>query len=286
MKELKSLRAFQKIEKDKKKLSEIKRHKLSRKISCFAALIIFTAVIGGTGGIILDRFGLPYLLVRFPELNKYGFLKSANEQTIIIEKTVETKISGEQAEIAAIKKVSPSLVSVVFLNEAIKDNKNIDFSNSNANKKIGFIFTSDGLVIAKTDRQRQKNELIKIKFRDGKILGAQWVGFDKSSGIAVLKVEDNNLPMVTFANFDNLELGEKLIAVSDNMIMDTSVSQITSGYFSANPKRIIITKNLSQIFYGVPLINIKGEIVGISEKENLVIPINELREFVDGVLEK
>ncbi len=286
MKELKSLRAFQKIEKDKKKLSEIKRHKLSRKISCFAALIIFTAVIGGTGGIILDRFGLPYLLVRFPELNKYGFLKSANEQTIIIEKTVETKISGEQAEIAAIKKVSPSLVSVVFLNEAIKDNKNIDFSNSNANKKIGFIFTSDGLVIAKTDRQRQKNELIKIKFRDGKILGAQSVGFDKSSGIAVLKVEDNNLPMVTFANFDNLELGEKLIAVSDNMIMDTSVSQITSGYFSANPKRIIITKNLSQIFYGVPLINIKGEIVGISEKENLVIPINELREFVDGVLEK
>ena len=146
------------------------------------------------------------------------------------------------------------------------------------------------------DRPTKKNEIVKIKFLDGKILDARWIGFDKSSGVAVLKTEYNNLSVVTFADSDNLELGEELIAVSGEMIMDASVSQIANDYSfavnlkeennSAAQKRILLTKNLSQIFYGTPLINIKGEIVGISEKENLAIPINGIRDFVDEMLKK
>ena len=233
------------------------------------------------------------MLVQFPELSRYEFLKSVNERTIIIEKTIETKISSDRAEIEAIKKVAPSLVTVAFFNKEIKDDENIDFQNGNAN--VGLIFTSDGLIVAKTDRLPQKNETIIIKLREGKILGARWIGFNKSNGVAVLKAEDNNLPMVTCANSNNLELGEKLIAVNGEMIMDASVSQIANDYYPAANleeesiaarKRIIITKNLPQNFYGAPLINIKGEIIGVSEKENLVIPVSEIRNFVDGVLER
>jgi len=293
MKKLKSLRALQEIKRDKKKEpSPNKHHNLSRKIFRFIVVVVFTLIVGGMGGIILDRFGLPYLLVRFPELNKYEFIKSANERTIIIEKTVETKISSDQAEIRAIKKVIPSLATIVFLNEKNENDKNIDFSDS----KTGFIFTNDGLIVVKTDRPPAENEIIKVKFHNGKILEAQWVSFNKSNGIAILKVKDNDLPAVTFGDFNDLELGEKLIAVRDEAIMDVSVSQIISNYSPAagseeksgavSQKRIVITKNLSQNFYGTPLIDIKGEITGISEGKNLVIPISEIRDFVNKILEK
>ena len=288
MKKLKSLRAFQKIKREENKILPLaeRRGKLPRKIFCFIVLLTFTLTVGGTGGVILDRFGLPYLLVQFPELNKYEFLKSAGERTIIIEKTVETKISSDQAEIEAIKKIAPSLATAAFFYEKAENDKGIDFKNSSVDNKTGFIFTSDGLIVVKMDRSPGKNELVKIKLQDGKILGAEWVGFDKLNGIAVLKVEDNNLPMVTFNGSSPLELGEKLIAVGEEIIMDASVSQIIGDYSPAAQKRIVITKNLPQNFYGAPLINIKGEIIGISEKENLVIPIGKIREFVDGVLEK
>ena len=295
MKELKSLRALQKIKRDDKKLSPAKRRGLPRKLFRFIVLVIFTLIVGGMGGIILDRFGLPYLSVRFPELNKYEFLKSVGERTIIIEKTVETKISADRARVEAIKKITPSLATAAFFNKEIKNGEIVDFLNGN-NKKTGFIFTSDGLIIAKMDRPPKKNEIVKIKFLDGKILDARWIGFDKSSGVAVLKTEYNNLSVVTFADSDNLELGEELIAVSGEMIMDASVSQIANDYSfavnlkeennSAAQKRILLTKNLSQNFYGTPLINIKGEIIGISEKENLVIPINGIRDFIDEMLKK
>ena len=288
MNKLKSLRALQKIRREEKEenLPKVKRRRLPRRIFCFVALIIFTLAVGGTGGIILDRFGLPYLLVQFPELNKYEFLKSANERTIIIEKTIETKISSDRAEIEAIKKITPSLVTAAFFYKEAENDKDINFSGGGVNNKTGFIFTSDGLIIAKMDRPPGKNELVKIKFQDGKILAARWIGFDKSNGSAILKVEDNNLPMITFNGSSPLELGEKLIAVSDEAVVDASISQIVSDHSPAAQKRIIITRELPQNFCGVPLINIKGEIVGISEKENLIIPIDEVRNFVDEVLKK
>ena len=234
MKELKSLRAFQEIKRDNKKELPLNRHhKLSQKIFRFIIVVVFTLIIGGMGGIILDRFGLPYLLVRFPELNKYEFIKNANERTIIIEKTVETKISSDQAEVKAIKKVIPSLTNIVFLNKKNESDKNINFSDN----KTGFIFTNDGLIVAKTDRPPTENETIRVKFHNGKILEAQWIGFSKSNGIAILKVKDTNLPVVTFSNFSDLELGEKLIAVTGEKIMDVSVSQIISNHSPAvNPK--------------------------------------------------
>jgi len=291
MEKLKSLRAFQKMERGEKRETpqDKRRDGLIRKMFRAVFIIVFILIVGGTGGIIVDRFGLPYLLVKFPELNKYEFLKSVNERTITIEKTVETKISEDRAVVEAIKKVAPSVVSITFSSKETGDS---------GEQKIGFILTSDGLVFAKTDRlAEEKNDVVKIKFQDNSVLEARQISFDKLNGAAIFKVEADNLPMVTFGDSGKLELGEKIIALGDGIVADALVSQIINDYPSIaspektniNPavqKKIIITKNIPQNIFGAPLINIKGEIVGISEKENLIIPINEIRSFIDEVLGK
>lgn len=293
---LKSLRAFQKIDQIKKREDEkIGQNKYSarmlKKIFRAVAIIIFTLVIGGTGGIIIDRYGLPHLLVQFPELNRYEFLKNVNERTVTIEKTVETKISEDQATIEAIKKIMPSVVTATFSSKIKSDepkNKDINFPASD--EKIGFILTSDGIVISKTDRPLKKDETVRIKFQNNIILDAQWINFDRLTGIAVFKVNADNLPMVTFGDSDSLELGEKLIAANNKAIMDGLVSQFEFLVSDAEKNKtnaqkvILITKKLPDNFYGAPLINIKGEVVGISQGENLVIPINKIKEFIDKVL--
>ncbi len=293
---LKSLRAFQKINQIEKKEGEkIGQNKYStrllKKISRVTAIIIFTLVVGGTGGIIIDRYGLPHLLVQFPELNKYEFLKNVNERTVIIEKTIETKISEDRATVETVKKIMPSIVTVTFSSKTKSDaieNKAVNLPTDN--KKIGFILTSDGMIISKTDKLPKKDEIIKIKLQNNIILDAQWIDFDNLTGIAILKVTADNLPMVTFGNSDSIELGEKLIATNDKAIMDGLVSQFEFLVSDAEnnktnaQKIILLTKKFPNDFDGAPLINIKGEVIGISQRENLVIPINKIKEFIDKVL--
>ena len=291
MEKLKSLRAFQKMERgEKRETPQIKqRGSLIRKMFRAAFIVIFILTVGGAGGIIIDRFGLPYLLVKFPELNKYEFLKSVNERTITIEKTVETKISEDRAVVEAIKKVAPSVVSIIFSSKE---------TGINGGQKTGFILTSDGLVFAKTDSlAEEKNDVVKIKFQDNSVLEARQISFNKLNGAAIFKVKADNLPMATFGDSGKLELGEKIIALGNGVIADSLVSQIIKDYPSiASPeknnakpavqKKIIITKNIPQNLSGAPLINVKGEIIGISEKEDLIIPISEIRSFIDEVLER
>ena len=63
-----------------------------RKLINFIVLFIFVLVIGGAGGILIDRFAIPYLLVNYPQLNQYEFLKRVNERTTIVEITKEVTV--------------------------------------------------------------------------------------------------------------------------------------------------------------------------------------------------
>jgi len=50
--------------------------------------------------------------------------------------------------------------------------------------------------------------------------------------------------------------------------------------------RIKITTNQDESFYGAPVINVKGEIVGISQSGNLFIPINDVIKFINTAMSK
>jgi S1-C subfamily serine protease len=259
--------------------------------------IIFVLIVGGTGGILIDRAVLPSLLIKYPELNQYEFLKRINERTTIIEKTEEIRISEDRAVVNAIKKVSPSIVEI------------LEFSTENSDpiyKGSGIILTSDGFIITSienitpqknnSEKENIETNIIKIKLKNEKVYDTKLIEIDLPTNLAIIKIEETNLPVIALSNSENLELGEKVVIIDNSVITDI-ISKFINDYDSTGTvgednlklivqKRIKIINSLKNSFDGSPVINLKGEIIGISQSGNLFIPTNEIMGFIETAMDK
>ena len=247
--------------------------------------IVFVLLVGGAGGILMDRIALPSLLVKYPELNHYEFLKRINERTIIIEKTEEIKISEDKAIPEAIKKVSPSVVEILEFSED---------TDTSIYKGSGIILTSDGLIITsienitieKNDSEKENAEAntIKVKLKTEKTYDTKLVKIDLPTNLAIIKIEETDLPVIALSNSENLELGEKVIIIDSSVVTDIVSKFIDNHDREEITKRVKIINSLKSSFNGSPVINVKGEIIGISQSGNLFIPTNEITRFIETAM--
>ena len=247
--------------------------------------IVFVLLVGGAGGILMDRIALPSLLVKYPELNHYEFLKRINERTIIIEKTEEIKISEDKAIPEAIKKVSPSVVEILEFSED---------TDTSIYKGSGIILTSDGLIITsienitieKNDSEKENAEAntIKVKLKTEKTYDTKLVKIDLPTNLAIIKIEETDLPVIALSNSENLELGEKVIIIDSSVVTDIVSKFIDNHDREEITKRVKIINSLKSSFNGSPVINVKGEIIGISQSGNLFIPTNEITDFIETAM--
>ena len=247
--------------------------------------IVFVLLVGGAGGILMDRIALPSLLVKYPELNHYEFLKRINERTIIIEKTEEIKISEDKAIPEAIKKVSPSVVEILEFSED---------TDTSIYKGSGIILTSDGLIITsienitieKNDSEKENAEAntIKVKLKTEKTYDTELVKIDLPTNLAIIKIEETDLPVIALSNSENLELGEKVIIIDSSVVTDIVSKFIDNHDREEITKRVKIINSLKSSFNGSPVINVKGEIIGISQSGNLFIPTNEITDFIETAM--
>jgi len=266
-----------------------------KRISSIILFILFVFFVGGTGGILIDRIILPSALIKYPELKQYEFLKRVNEGTTVVEIIKEIKISEDRAMIEAIKKVSPSVVEV------------LEFSNKNNSiyKGTGTIITSDGLIIVSTESitpnktEEEENPAIKVKLKNGKVYETILIDIDLSMGLAIVKIEESNLPVIPLTDSENIQLGEKIVII-DNSVVSDIVSKFIDNYVSFDEQkraeekdttaktqlRIKTVNSLKNYFYGSPVVNLKGEIIGISQGGDMFIPTNEIRGFIELAMDK
>ena len=254
--------------------------------------VLFVLIVGGIGGIAIDRFALPYLLFKYPDLNQYEFLKRVSEGTTVIQETKEIKISQDEAVVEAIKKVSPSVIEVM------------EFSNkedSSFYKGSGIILTNDGYIITSIDNitpkeidsEEENRNIIKIKLKNEKVYETKLIKVDLLTGLAIIKIEEDNLPVIALSDSENLKLGETIIVIDSAVVTDI-VSKFVSNYSLKTTeedrpvlqKRIKIVNSLKNTFDGAPVLNTKGEIIGISQSGDLFIPTNEVKYFIDSVMEE
>lgn len=265
-----------------------------KKVTNFIVLLIFVLVVGGFGGVLIDRFAIPYLFVKYPDLNQYEFLKPINERTTVVEVIKEVKISEEKAVVEAIKKSRSSIVEIAEI---------LDEDNEPIYKSSGIILTNDGLIITSSKNIDNEEKSTLVKLDNGEVYSAELVYEDEFNELAIIKIDQANLPVVTFADSDNLELGERLIIFNSSVVTDI-VSKLIDDYVvsiksnedededevedeeikSVIQKRIKIMNILSDSFDGAPAINLKGEIVGLSQTGDLLIPINEIKKFIDEAM--
>lgn len=137
----------------------------------------------------------------------------------------------------------------------------------------GVIISEDGFIVT-NNHVIEKAQKIKVILNDKREFDARLVGTDPSTDIALLKVDTNNLPFLTYGNSDELKLGEWVLAVGNPFNL---TSTVTAGIVSARARNLgINTEDLSIESFiqtdaavnpgnsGGALVNQQGNLVGIN----------------------
>lgn len=136
----------------------------------------------------------------------------------------------------------------------------------------GMIISSDGLILTNA-HVIEDCDRATVTLADDREFEAQLVGFDSICDIAVLKIRAKGLPVVTFGDSAELNVGQKVAAIG-NPLSETFRSTLTDGIISAIERGIdyngrsltLLQTNtaLNEGNSGGPLFNMYGQVVGIT----------------------
>ena len=166
----------------------------------------------------------------------------------------------------------------------------------------GFIVDADGTILTNYHVVDGAQKL-SVTLSDGKSYEAKVVGRDQKSDIAVIKIEaGRNLPAAPLGDSDRLEVGEWVMAIGNPFGLDHTV---TSGIVSAKGRNIgqgpydnfIQTDaSINPGNSGGPLINLRGEVIGINTAIfsqsggnvgiGFAIPSNSVKELLPQLRDK
>jgi serine protease Do len=166
----------------------------------------------------------------------------------------------------------------------------------------GFIIDSNGTILT-NDHVVGEAQKISVTLSDGKSYDAKVIGKDQKTDIAVIKIDaGRELPAVTLGNSDHLEVGEWVVAIGNPFGLDHTV---TSGIVSAKGRQIgagpydnfIQTDaSINPGNSGGPLLNLRGEVVGINTAIfsqtggnigiGFAIPTNSVKDLLPQLKEK
>ena len=134
----------------------------------------------------------------------------------------------------------------------------------------GFIIAGDGHILTNNHVVADTSK-ITVRLADKREFQAKVVGTDPQSDVALIKIDAKDLPVLPLGNSDNLEVGEWVIAIGSPFALSQTV---TVGVVSAKGRdRMGITdyENFIQTDAAInpgnsggPLLNIRGEAVGIN----------------------
>ena len=133
----------------------------------------------------------------------------------------------------------------------------------------GFILSADGFVMTNAHVVEDADQVL-VTLPDKREFKARIVGTDKRSDVAVLKIETTGLPAVRIGDVSRLKVGEWVMAIGSPFGLDNSV---TAGIVSAKQRDtgdylpfIQTDVAINPGNSGGPLINMRGEVIGINSQ--------------------
>ena len=137
----------------------------------------------------------------------------------------------------------------------------------------GVIITPDGYIVTNNHVIEDADE-IKVILNDRREYEGKLIGTDPQTDIALLKIDEKELPFLRFGNSDDLKLGQWVLAVGNPFNL---TSTVTAGIVSAKGRSIGINQNDMGIEAfiqtdaavnpgnsGGALVNMQSELVGIN----------------------
>lgn len=165
----------------------------------------------------------------------------------------------------------------------------------------GVIISEDGYIVTNNHVIQGANEL-EVTLNNNKSYKAKLIGTDSKMDIALLKINaDEKLPYSTFANSDQVKVGEWVLAVGNPYNLNSTV---TAGIVSAKARNL--GTNGIQSFIqtdaavnpgnsGGALVNTRGELIGINTMissptgsyagYSFAVPSNITRKIIEDIME-
>lgn len=166
----------------------------------------------------------------------------------------------------------------------------------------GFVIEASGYVLTNAHVVKDQDE-IKVELFDRTRLDAKVVGIDEKADVAVLKVEPGKakLQVMSFGNSDDLKIGHWVLAMGSPYMFRNTV---TAGIVSAKGRNEMQGDGYSDYIQtdaavnpgnsGGPLVNLKGQVVGINSSIwtrsggyqgiSFAIPINMARRIAEDLI--
>ena len=241
---------------------------MKKRILYFFSILI----IGGLGGALFSNI-FARNLSRFPGLSWLQL--SGQDQTVIVNKTEQVFVEQSVVLKKAIDQNLPALVAIKsFYNDTL------------VSGGIGFVVGADGLVLTRKEWVNSAVNKISIE-KEGRAFPAEVLKKDDDNGLVLLKANISNLPVVSFSNTEVYELGEFVFLLGTKYDPSgKAMSFINSGILKTVGGKVLDT-NIDEDFKlatGAPLINAKGEVVGIaavnSSGQVFAISSQTIKEFV------
>lgn len=168
----------------------------------------------------------------------------------------------------------------------------------------GVVISADGYIVTNNHVIAGTDE-VTVTFNDRYTTKARVVGTDAATDIAVLKVNETNVPFLEFGNSDEVLLGQWVLAVGYPLTLDATV---TAGIVSAKSRSLginrLLSSNAIESFIqtdaavnpgnsGGALVNTSGQLVGINSAiasptgtyagYSYAIPANIVRKVVNDL---
>lgn len=177
-----------------------------------------------------------------------------------------------------------------------------DFSPQ-ASAGSGVIITEDGYIVT-NNHVIDEADKVEVVLNDNRSYTAKVIGTDPSTDLALVKIEDSNLPYLKFADSDKVQIGEWVLAVGNPFNL---TSTVTAGIVSAKARSIGILADKYRIESfiqtdaavnpgnsGGALINTNGDLIGINTAiatrtgsfsgYSFAVPVNIVRKVVDDLM--
>ena len=193
-------------------------------------------------------------------------LVSSCAQPINQQRDLELLTAFENAFVNVVARSKPAIVGVFV--RGMEESKSQDRVGS------GFIFRKEGYILT-NHHVVHAARYITVTLLDGGRLEAELVGTDQNTDVAVLKIErDEAFPVIPLADSSTVRVGQFAIAIGNPFGLDYTV---TTGVVSGKSRSIL--RGFSFIRYqdfiqtdawintgssGGPLLNIRGEVIGIN----------------------
>jgi len=160
----------------------------------------------------------------------------------------------------------------------------------------GFIISDDGYVLTNAHVVEGADE-VTVTLTDRREFKAKVLGADRRSDVAVLKVDARNLPSLRMGDSNKIRVGEWVIAIGSPFNLENTV---TAGIISAKQRDTGEYLPLIQSDVAVnpgnsggPLINMRGEVIGINSQIatlsgayngiSFAVPIDEVLRVTDQI---